>query len=140
MRSFFLSPEQYEALKGRYAKFNEPWTESETEELRQMAEGGVPRADMSEQLGRTPNAIKMKLQSLGLYVAKPAAKPWTPAEEAELVRLYREGASFATLAAAFGRTERAILSRLIRLRAAVLPEGGAVLPDSEANPAPNTAP
>ena len=123
MRSFFLSPEQYEALKGRYAKFNEPWTEEETEELRQMAADGVPRADMSQQLGRSPNAVKMKLQSLGLYVAKPAARPWTPADEAELVRRYREGAAFATLAAAFGRTERAILSRLIRLRAAVLPEG-----------------
>ena len=123
MKSFFLTPEQYDALKGRYAKFNEPWTEEETEELRQMAADGVPRADMSQQLGRSPNAVKMKLQSLGLYVAKPAARPWTPADEAELVRRYREGAAFATLAAAFGRTERAILSRLIRLRAAVLPEG-----------------
>ena len=126
MKSFFLSPEQYEVLKGRYAKFNEPWTEEETEELKQMAADGVDRTDMSRQLGRSPNAIKMKLQSLGLYVAKPAARPWTSADEAELVRLYRAGTSFATLAAAFGRTERAILSRLIRLRAAVLPEGGAV--------------
>ena len=125
MKSFFLSPEQYEALKGRYAKFNEPWTEEETEELKQMAADGVNRADMSQQLGRSPNAIKLKLQSLGLYVPKPAARPWTSADEAELVRLYRAGTSFATLAAAFGRTERAILSRLIRLRAAVLPEGGA---------------
>ena len=73
MKSFFLTPEQYADLKGRYAKFNEPWT----------------------------------------------------ADEAELVRLYRAGTSVATLAAAFGRTERANLSRLIRLRAAVLPEGGA---------------
>ena len=122
MKSFFLSPEQYEALKGRYAKFNEPWTEEETEELKQMAADGVDRTDMSRPLGRSPNAIKMKLQSLGLYVAKPAARPWTSADEAELVRLYRAGTSFATLAAAFGRTERAILSRLIRLRAAVLPD------------------
>jgi hypothetical protein len=122
MKSFFLTPEQYDELKGRYAKFNEPWTEEETEELRQMAEGGVTRADMSQQLGRSPNAIKMKLQSLGLYVPKPAARPWTPADEDALVEMYREGASFAALAAAFGRTEGAIMSRLIRLRAAVLPE------------------
>ena len=70
MKSFFLTPEQYADLKGRYAKFNEPWT----------------------------------------------------ADEAELVRLYREGIPFAELAAAFGRTEGAILSRLIRLRASVLPD------------------
>ena len=122
MKSFFLSPEQYADLKGRYAKFNEPWTADEAEELRQMAADGITRAEMSAQLGRSPNAVKMKLQSLGLYVPKPAAKPWMPADEAELVRLYREGVSFADLAAVFGRTEGAILRRLILLRAAVLPD------------------
>jgi hypothetical protein len=129
MKSFFLTPEQYEALKGRYAKFNEPWTAEEAEELKQMAADGVSRADMSQQLGRSPNAIKMKLQSMGLYVPKPAARPWTPEDENLLVTLYRDGISFAELAATFGRTEGAILSRLIRLRAAVLPEG-----DSDGQP------
>ena len=122
MKSFFLSPEQYADLKGRYAKFNEPWTADEAEELRQMAADGVTRAEMAAQLGRSPNAIKLKLQSLGLYVPKPAAKPWTPEDERLLVKLYREGISFAELASVFGRTEGAILSRLIRLRAAVLPD------------------
>ena len=122
MKSFFLTPEQYGELKGRYAKFNEPWTAEETEELKQMAADGVSRADMSQQLGRSPNAIKMKLQSLGLYVPKPAARQWTPEDEDTLVKMYREGVSFAAIAAAFGRTEGAIISRLIRLRAAVLPE------------------
>ena len=122
MKSFFLTPEQYDTLKGRYAKFNEPWTEAETEELRQMAVDGVSRADMSQQLGRSPNAIKMKLQSLGLYIPKPAARPWTPEDEHALVKLYRDGLSFAELAAVFGRTEGAILSRLIRLRAGLRTE------------------
>ena len=111
MKSFFLTPEQYSDLKGRYAKFNEPWTEEEAEELRQMAADGVTRAEMSTQLGRSPNAIK-----------KPASKPWTPEDEHSLVKLYREGVSFVELASVFGRTEGAILSRLIRLRAAVLPD------------------
>ena len=122
MRSFFLSPEQYGDLKGRYAKFNEPWTPDEVDELRRMAADGVSRAEMSEQLGRTPNAIRMKLQSLGLYVPKPAARPWTDLDDDALVRLYREGASFTTLAATFSRSEKAIISRLIRLRAAILPD------------------
>ena len=122
MKSFFLSPEQYADLKGRYAKFNEPWTAEEAEELGQMAADGVTRAEMAAQLGRSPGAIKMKLQSLGLYVPKPAAKPWTPEDEHLLVKLYREGISFAELASVFGRTEGAILRRLIRLRAAVLPD------------------
>ena len=121
MKSFFLTPEQYGNLKGRYAKFNEPWTEEETEELKQMAADGVTRADMSAQLGRSPNAIKMKLQSLGLYVPKPAAKPWTPEDEKALVKLYRDGVSFENLAATLDRTENAVISRLVRLRAAILP-------------------
>ena len=121
MKSFFLTPEQYGDLKGRYAKFNEPWTEDETEELKQMAADGVSREEMSRQLGRTPNAVKMKLQSLGLYIPKPAAKPWTPADEDALVKMYREGASFATLAATFGRSERTVISRLIQLRAVLTP-------------------
>ena len=77
---------------------------------------------MLARLGRSPNAIKLKLQSLGLYVPKPAAKPWTPEDEHALVKLYRDGVSFAELASVFSRTEGAILSRLIRLRAAVLPD------------------
>ena len=137
MKSFFLTPEQYSDLRGRYAKFNEPWTADETEELRQMAADGLSRAEMSAQLGRSPNAVKMKLQSLGLYVPKPAARPWTPADEAELVRLYREGVPFATLAAAFGRTEGAILRRLILLRPAILP---APAPESALGSAPASAP
>ena len=122
MRSIFLTPEQYGDLKGRYAKFNEPWTADEVDELRRMAADGVPRAEMAEQLGRTPNAIRMKLQSLGLYTPKPAARPWTPLDDDALVKLYREGASFTTLAATFGRSDNAILKRLILLRAGILPE------------------
>ena len=131
MKSFFISPEQYGDLKGRYAKFNEPWTAEDTEELKQMAADGVSRADMSQQLGRTPNAIKMKLQSLGLYVPKPAARPWSADDDASLVRQYLAGASFSTLAAAFNRTENAIISRLIRLRAGLTPVEPAAEPVAE---------
>ena len=131
MKSFFISPEQYGDLKGRYAKFNEPWTAEDTEELKQMAADGVSRADMSQQLGRTPNAIKMKLQSLGLYVPKPAARPWSADDDASLVRQYLAGASFATLATAFNRTENAIISRLIRLRAGLTPAEPAAEPVAE---------
>ena len=122
MKSFFFSPEQYADLKSRYAKFNEPWTAEEAEELKQMATDGVARADMAAQLGRSPNAIKMKLLSLGLYVPKPSARPWTPEDEHSLIKLYRDGVSFTELATVFGRTEGAILRRLILLRAAVLPD------------------
>ena len=122
MTSIFLTPEKYEALRSRFSKFNEPWTEDEVAELRHMASDGLRRTEMAAQLGRSPGAIKMKLQSLGLYVPKPAAKPWTPLDDDALVELYRDGASFATLAATFGRSENAIIRRLVYLRAGLLPE------------------
>jgi len=122
MTSIFLTPEQYEALRARFSKFNEPWTEDEVAELRQMAADGLPRNQMASQLGRSPGAIKIKLQSLGLYVPKPAAKPWTRMDDDALVELYRDGASFATLAATFGRSENAIITRLVRLRAGLIPK------------------
>ena len=122
MKSFFLTPEQYGTLKARYAKFNEPWTADEADELRRMAEDGISRDEMSQQLGRTPTAVKMKLQSMGLYVPKPAAKPWTADDDTALVRQYLAGASFTDLAAAFNRTENAIVSRLVRLRAGLRTE------------------
>ena len=138
MKSFFLTPEQYSDLKGRYAKFNDPWTAEETEELKQMAADGISRADMSAQLGRSPNAIKMKLQSLGLYVPKPAARPWSADDDASLVRQYLAGASFASLAAAFNRTENAVISRLIRLRAGLTP--AAPTEEEAERPDPSAAP
>ena len=121
MRSFFLTPERYGQLRDEYARFNEPWTEDDIEELRRMAAEGIPLAEMEIQLGRTPNAVKYKLRSLGLYQPKPAAKPWTPEDESALVSMYRTGASFADMAAAFSRSERAIIARLIRLRAGLTP-------------------
>ena len=66
MRTFFLSPEQYGQMKQRYSRFNEPWSADEVAELRQMAADGLPRSEMAAQLGRSPHAVRMKLQALGL--------------------------------------------------------------------------
>ncbi|MBO5581447.1 MAG: hypothetical protein J5948_02920 [Bacteroidales bacterium] len=117
MRTFFLTPEQYGEMKQRYDRFNEPWSVDEMAELRQMAADNVPRGEMAAQLGRSPNAVRMKLQALGLYVPKPSVRPWTEEEEEKLLAMYRTGAAFADIATAFGRSERAILTRLVRLRA-----------------------
>ena len=97
MRTFFLTPEQYGEMKQRYERFNEPWSLEEVTELREMAADGLPRSEMAARLGRSPNAVRMKLQALGLYVPKPSARPWTEEEETRLVEQYRSGASFAGL-------------------------------------------
>lgn len=135
MRTFFLSPEQYGQMKQRYGRFNEPWSADEVAELRQMAADGLPRSEMAAQLGRSPNAVRMKLQALGLYVPKPSARPWTEEDEKTLLARYRSGASFAELAGFFGRSERAIITRLVLLRAGLEPGtsagGGSVAPERE---------
>ena len=76
---------------------------------------------MAGHLGRTPNSIKMKLKALGLYVPKPAPRPWSEDDDRELVELYCEGSSFEELAMIFGRSENAVISRLVRLRAGLRP-------------------
>lgn len=67
----FLSQEDFDALRAKYPKFNESWNKDDLETLKQMAADGVPPETMSEQLGRTPKAIRLKLKSLGLWASKP---------------------------------------------------------------------
>ena len=123
--TLFLSQEAFERLKARYPKLNEPWQGADVEELKAMAADKVPLAAMSEQLGRTPNSLRIKLKSLGLY--EPAASPklWTEEEEKQLVEMYKQDVSFEDMAAHFGRSVRALVSRLVLLRMKLFPTDSA---------------
>ena len=121
MRPFFISAEAFDQMRERYARFNEPWTSDEEEELRALAAENVPRDVMAGQLQRTPNSIRMKLKSMGLYEPKPAGRPWSEADDDALVNRFLEGATFASLAKDLGRSENAVVSRLVRLRDRVFP-------------------
>ena len=112
----FLPLEEYNRIKSQYAKFNEPWQSSEVDELKTMTADGVPLGNIALQLQRTPNSVKMKLRSLGLYTPKPASKPWSTDDEAKLVQLYNDDVPLDQIAEVFGRSVRAIISRLVYLR------------------------
>lgn len=112
----FLPMEEYNRIKSQYAKFNEPWQTSEVEELKTMATDGVPMGNIAIQLQRTPNSVKMKLRSLGLYTPKPSSRPWTPDDEAKLIRMYNDDIPFEDIAQEFGRSVSAVVSRLVLLR------------------------
>ena len=112
----FLPIEEYNRIKSQYAKFNEPWQSSEVEELRMMTTDGIPLENIALQLQRTPNSVKMKLRSLGLYTPKPTSKPWSTDDEAKLVQLYNDDVPFDQIAEVCGRSVRAIISRLVYLR------------------------
>ena len=70
----FLPPEDYEKLRTKYPKFNEPWDDNDIEELKKMYADGQPVQAMAEQLGRTPNSLRLRLKALGLWEAPPAPK------------------------------------------------------------------
>lgn len=112
----FLPLEEYNRIKSQYAKFNEPWQSSEVDELKTMTADGIPLGNIALQLQRTPNSVKMKLRSLGLYTPKPASKPWSTDDEAKLVQLYNDDVPFDQIAEVCGRSVRAIISRLVYLR------------------------
>ena len=113
----FLPEEEFAKMRAVYARFNEPWTKDEVEELKEMTAASVPLQDIAAHLQRTPNSLKLKLQSLGLLVKNPAAKPWAPEDDDALVKLYNDGEAFTAMAEHFGRSERAIIARLVKLRA-----------------------
>lgn len=119
-RTLFFTPEEYARLKEKYPKFNEPWAEDEDDELRRMAEDGITQRQMAEQLQRTPNSVRLRLQKLGLWTPKPAAKPWSPAEEEMVAEMYKAGAPFEEMAATTGRSVTAIVTRLVRMHLAQL--------------------
>ena len=112
----FLEPEEYSRLKEKYPKFNEPWTEDEDAELHQMSVDHVPLPQMAEQLQRTKNSIRIRLQKLGLLAVKPSPKLWSETEEEMVVQMYQSGASFEEMASATGRTVSSVVSRLVKLR------------------------
>lgn len=112
----FLPLEEYNRIKSQYAKFNEPWQSSEVDELKTMTADGVPLGNIALQLQRTPNSVKMKLRSLGLYTPNPASKPWSQDDEARLVQMYNDDIPFEEIADEFGRSVRAVVSRLVQLR------------------------
>ena len=114
--TYFLPQEQFDEIKKKYPKFNEPWTEEDEDVLFDLTEQKATQKQMSETLGRTPRSIKMKLMELGLYEKKASARSWTENEERKLVDLYNDGVDFENIALELGRSINAVVSRLVRLR------------------------
>ena len=112
----FLPQEQFDVIKSQYANFNEPWRPDEIEELKAMSSDGVSIKDMASQLQRTPNSIKMKLKALGLYVPPAPSKTWSEDDEKRLITMYNDGIPFESIGKELGRTEKAVVSRLVHLR------------------------
>jgi len=114
--TYFLPQEQFDEIKKKYPKFNEPWTEYDEDVLFELSEQKASQKQMSEVLGRSPRSIKMKLMELGLYEKKASARSWTENEERKLIDLYNDGVDFENIALELNRSVKAVLSRLVLLR------------------------
>ena len=124
--TYFLPQEEFDKIKEKYPKFNEPWTSEDENILYELTENNATRKEMSEKLGRTPRSIKMKLLELGLYEKKNSARAWTENEEQKLVSLYNSGADFENISLELGRSVNAIVKRLIHMRMKIFDDREAI--------------
>ena len=120
----FLSQEAFDRIKSNYSKFNEPWQGSEIEELKTMAADQVPFEQIANQLQRTPNSVKMKLKTLGLYTPKPMPGTWSSDDEARLIEMYNDDLPFEDIAQELGRSVSAVVTRLVHLRINLFEKNG----------------
>lgn len=120
----FLSQEEFDNIRKSFSRFNDPWLKEEIEELKSMAAENVSFEQMSEQLQRTPNSIRIKLKSLGLYTPKPSQPRWPEEDDKLVVQMYDQGVSFEDMAQHFNRSEKAIIARLVHLRVKLFENAG----------------
>ncbi len=96
------------------AAYARQWTTVEDERLRVLTRAGTPLEDAAVALDRTPEALRRRARKLGLQALSARARagkvrPWSGRED----RLLRAtpGVNPAALAAALGRSDRAVLQR-----------------------------
>lgn len=82
LRDFLnFSKLQMDELKGRYPRAFTKWTDAEDQALlaryQQEAQNGqrVPWGTMAKQLGRNPNALRLRLEHLGIDLGPEAGRP-----------------------------------------------------------------
>jgi hypothetical protein len=95
-----------------------PWTADDLAQLRQRWLAGEPAADIAAALDRTSKAIRMKARKLALPRRQSGGggRPrWTAPERDHLRRQWQAGIPVAEIAAALGRTSKAIREAARRL-------------------------
>lgn len=104
-----------------------PWTATEDAQLVRAFDAGANLKDLARQHGRTRQAIHGRLYRLGKMPPWPfgmekepkagrePGKPWTPEEDAELLRGHDAGLTIDQLAQRLGRGQNAVDVRLCSL-------------------------
>ena len=63
----------YTALREIYANAGKPWSKPDDDELRRLFNSGTAQKDLAQLLGRTQNAISLRLERLGLMHSATSA-------------------------------------------------------------------
>lgn len=103
------NPDEAPRWRGRKA-----WTAEEDEWLAEMVADGLTVAQIADKLKRTKMATQAMLQKRGLHAAR--ANGWTADEIATLISMRREGRSAEEIADAVGRSDKAVLSKVAKLK------------------------
>ena len=102
--------------KGR--SHNDPWTPAQDKELQRLLSlYKYTYTEIAEKLKRSEGAIKRRIVTLGIKdwpIRKPS-RPWTEAEEKELIRMRGEGYGWDNIAAALDRTALCVRGKYERL-------------------------
>lgn len=92
-----------------------PWSKADSDRLIVAWNEGRDVLEMAKELERTPYAIYCRLEACGLVGPDEEPQQWSREDTRELFRMVDLKATTAEMAEHFGRTERAIESRLYYL-------------------------
>jgi hypothetical protein len=93
-----------------------PWTESEVDTLRRMAEQGATRQEIAAKLGRSAGGVKDRATRLNIRLADSYL--WSESKTATLREMAADGANATEIAAVIGMSRNAVIGRAHRLNIA----------------------
>ncbi len=101
-------------LREKYPNAGKPWSTEENHRLMTAWHKGTPVEEISAELGRTPLAIRYRLENNEAW-AEEEPPCWTAIDTQHLIGMVGEGRSISQMAEHFHRTEKAIEARLFYL-------------------------
>lgn len=103
-----------------------PYSSTEIVELRALAARGASNAEIAHHLGRTPGSVRRKAAKCGITIHRRITMPsgervynspgaWSEAEITQLRAAVARGISTRRIASEFGRSYKAVMSKMHRL-------------------------
>lgn len=101
-----------------------PWTVDEERELVRLQSEGHAARDIAVLLGRSPGAVRSRVQTLARPTPTAPYQRWTASDDAQLRSMIAGGSDSAVIEYAMGRSRGAIHSRALRLGLVPPPRNG----------------